>query len=524
MDWWPHQNAIKEQNRQLALSGAKKWVVVSQCGTGKTAMMMRDIKDAVRKGLKVAIYSCRIQNTHQLIDTFEKTNIRYGVMASAFRGRNDIHAPVQICQVQTCFRRKHIFAKADLVFIDEVHQQMNESAMWCWERHESAGARWIVGWTATPVGYKRNGFFETCTTPPKHQELLDCKAHLPCKVYAPDLPLSVIKGTLRVQSNGETSAKQDLEINNPNKLQSRIYNFMDRLNPDRLPTVGFGPDVASCRAYVNMGLKHGIRCASMDADRIAVAEKQPSGKYEIRHYDSNLANRSRVIAGSESGEFTVLWNRFILREAVDMPWLAHCIVATSMSGIATYLQSVGRVLRYFPAYEHCTIQDHGGNVYLHGYPNEDRDWAEYEQSQTRKKKSQEDGEEKQEPTETRCCMKCHLSSPRVAGQHNCPQCGTPFDRPVWHARNEEGELVFVEASKAKRKTKKDFEHYYRQKINAAHHSGATVRWAYTQAKRMAKNAGVRTKKPRDIQGMYVPAEGSPEWNQSVNHVFKGRKR
>lgn len=529
MEWWPHQDAIKLQNRELAKSGASKWFCVSQCGTGKTAMMLRDIKDAVRKGMKVAIYSCRIQNTNQLIETLEKTNIRYGVMASAFRGRTDIHAPVQICQVQTCHRRKRIFTKADLVFIDEAHQQMSESAMWCWNRHIQCGARWIVGWTATPVGWKRGGFFEHCTTPPKHSDLLACNAHLPCRVFAPDLPLDVIKGTLRVQSNGEISSPHDVDINNPNILQTRIYELMDRYNPERLPTVAFGPDVASCREYVSMGMRRGIACASIDADRVVLCEKTPSGSYQIHHYESNLANRRRVIEGSRTGEFTVVWNRFVLREAVDMPWLKHCIVATTMAGIATYLQSVGRVLRYFPEYDECTIQDHGGNVYLHGYPNEDRDWSEYAESQRRKKSDSEsgDGENNQSPEEgeTRFCKHCHQASPKVRGQYNCPGCGEAYPtKPVFQARNKQGELVYVSPGETKKKKRKDFEHYYRAKVNAAHHSGQTVRWAYEQAKRMARVDGVKAKKPAEITGIYAPPEGSREWAQSVNHVFRGKRR
>jgi superfamily II DNA or RNA helicase len=525
--YWPHQDAIKAENRRIASqTQIKKWVVPAPCGAGKTAMMIRDITDAVRKGFKVALYSCRIQNTAQMIAALEKTEIRYGVMASAFRGRRDIHAPVQICQVQTCFRRKKIFEQADLVFVDECHQQMSDSALWCLRSHEASGARFIVGWSATPVGWKR--FYDHCCDPPTHQSLLDCKSHLACNVFAPDLPESVIRGRLRVQKNGEISSQQDARINNANVLQTRVYSFLDRFNPDRLPSVGFGPDVETCRNYVQMGLDKGIRCASIDADRVVLCERTESGEYQIKHYDSNLANRERVLRGSERGEFVVVWNRFILREAVDMVWLKHCIVATTMCGISTYLQSVGRVLRYFPDYDEVTVQDHGGNVWMHGYPNQDHDWLAYGDGPKPKKKSKPndgdgDGDGDGDLPETRTCMKCFHASNRIKGIHNCPNCGEPFSKPVWQARNEQGDLFYVEPDKAK-KSKASFEKIYRSKIYAAINTGASVRWAWAQAQRTARMKGVKVIKPHQVQGIYVPSEGSREWNQSVSHVFKNRKK
>jgi superfamily II DNA or RNA helicase len=201
--YWPHQDRLHEGCLDAYGKKIKKVIVPAACGGGKTAMMMRVIEGAVEKGFRVAVYSCRIQNTGQLIEQIEKRGIWYGVIAAAFKGRKDIKAPVQICQMQTVFARKKVFAEADIVLVDEAHQQMSDSALWVLNEHEKKGCLFFIGYTATPVGWKQ--WYEHLIEPPTYKELLECKAHLPCKVFAPETPEAVLGGRLKIQSNGEIS-------------------------------------------------------------------------------------------------------------------------------------------------------------------------------------------------------------------------------------------------------------------------------------------------------------------------------
>jgi len=523
--FWPHQDRIHVDCRNL-YKRCNRIVVPAPCGAGKTAMMMRVIEDALAKGRRVVVYSCRIQNTKQLIEQIENRGIWYGVIAAAFRGRGDYKAPVQICQIQTVFARKKVFKQADIVIVDEAHQQMSDSALWVLNEHEKHGAVLTIGYTATPVGWKR--WYKDIVDPPTFQELLDCKAHLPCKVFAPEIPEAVLGGRLKIQSNGEISSTDDKAINEAKMIEARVYEDLLTFNPQVLPTIGFGPDVDTCREYVSMGLRRGIRCASIDAERVVLCEKQSSGSYEVKHYESNLATRERAIKGTESGEFSVIWNRFVLREAVDMPFLKHCIVTTTMAGLATYLQSVGRVLRYFKDYHECTVQDHSGSVYLHGYPNFDgRDWrsAELADPDSVKKKQQNNESESQaeeQESELRLCVACKALSPREKGVISCPTCGTPFGKPVFFARSSTGELKYKTPAQCSPKRKprlNSFDKYLKDKLWAAKKTGMTVQWAYAQAKRAAQQGGVKEYTPVDV---YLPAKGSSEWKHSARHVYRGR--
>lgn len=527
MIYWPHQDRLHEGCQNAYGKKIKKVIVPAPCGAGKTAMQMRIIENAVDKGYRVAVYSCRIQNTGQLIEQIEKRGIWYGVIAAAFRGRRDIKAPVQVCQMQTVFSRKKVFAEADIVLVDEAHQQMSESCLWVLNEHEKKGCKFFIGYTATPVGWKK--WYEHLLDAPTYKELLDCKAHLPCRVFAPEIPEAVLGGKLKIQSNGEISSNDDRTLNQAKMLEERVYQDLSIFNPSKLPTIGFGPDVDTCREYVSMGLRRGIPCASIDAERVVLCEKQPSGNYEIKHYESTLAMRERAIRGTETGEFTVIWNRFVLREAVDMPFLKHCIITTTMAGLATYLQSVGRVLRYFKGYHECTVQDHSGSVYLHGYPNmEGRNWhlpelADPESAKSKDKKNKESDQETPVDEENvRLCIACKAVSEYSRSITTCPVCGTPFGKPVWFSRSTTGELKYKSPSECKPERKarpNNFDKYLKDKLWAAKKTGQTVQWAYAQAKRAAKAGGVREMKPADV---YLPMDGSSEWKKAAKHVYKGK--
>ena len=94
----------------------------------------------------------------------------------------------------------------------------------------------------------------------------------------------------------------------------------------------------------------------------------------VTPYASTKENRKLLLEKSKSGEIKILCNRFVLREAIDMPWLYHAIFATVMGSTTTALQSVGRLQRFFPGYAVKILQDHGGFAWRHGSPNSDRYW------------------------------------------------------------------------------------------------------------------------------------------------------
>jgi len=117
--------------------------------------------------------------------------------------------------------------------------------------------------------------------------------------------------------------------------------------------------------FAEQFVSKGITAAHIDAEQIWI-----NGHV----YESTRETRDDVLEASKEGRIVVLCNRFVLREGIDAPWLAHGIFATVFGPLQSYLQSGGRLLRASPGLESVTLQDHGGNWHRHGSLNADREW------------------------------------------------------------------------------------------------------------------------------------------------------
>ena len=518
MKAWSHQDRIHRDCQSLAKSKCGRWVVNSPCGSGKTFMMIRIITGLIANGKKVAIYSCRIQNTFQIMQSLDKSGINYGVIAASFPGSKDPFAPVQVCSLQTVASRSGAVPDADYVIVDEAHQQTSNQAKEIFGSHKRNGAT-IIGYTATPVGC--GDMYDDIIAPPTFEELLACNAHLPARVFVPESPACVVnndKNVLKVQGNGEISAKIDAAINAVNSIYGNVYHEWKRLNPDALPAVLFAPDVQSATGYVHKFRQKGVRCASIDGERVTMCKADFSGVLE---YDSSVDARQEVIEGSKDGTYKIVSNRFVLRESVDMPWLYHCIVCSTMTGLSTYLQSVGRVLRYFPDYSHVVIQDHSGSTDLHGFPFENREWELEDTNRSMAKKLRQKRQQASGTgDEPIICPKCGAA--RSGGQ-KCWACGHIHSRSVRMVRELDGTLTERKVGRiTKQKKKKEFGDILRSMLWRFKKSGAgtgTVRQAYALAERQARQNGVDPHRPHSVQ---LPRDKS-DWARSVKDYYGDKK-
>jgi len=115
----------------------------------------------------------------------------------------------------------------------------------------------------------------------------------------------------------------------------------------------------------------------------------------------------------------IVCNRFVMREGVDWPHLAHCIFACTFGGICGYVQAGGRGLRNHPSLESITVQDHGGNYWRHGSLNQDREW-ELDDTERSVAALATQAKADTEAGEPIVCPKC--AKVRAAGV-GCPECG-----------------------------------------------------------------------------------------------------
>lgn len=403
---WPHQLRIREQVHQNIAAGCKAQVVSSATGTGKSLVMFDLIRDWLQEGHQVALYTHRKLLREQLAKQLQQHGIRYGNVAAGEPG--DHEAPVQLCMIQTAHRswiKSGWLPEATRTLVDEAHlMATGETLRYLRKRLERPGEA-LVGVTATPVSLGH--LYQDLVRGANVSEGIDCGALLPAKAFAPDEP-DVKAFVKRVNVDDQRiDPKQSLRY--VQQVVGRIVKVYQELNPFRLPTIVFAPCVKSSIWLSRQFCCYGIRAGHIDG--------QETFYDGVRHVSENA--RQDLLQRFREGECEVICNRFVLREGIDLPEIGHLILACVMGSVQTYVQSVGRALRnHFSLPGFVTVQDHGGNFYRFGLPDEDREWDLSRGAAEQQFVRQEQMRTGQAP-EPIVCPRCfHI---RQVGSE-CPQC------------------------------------------------------------------------------------------------------
>jgi superfamily II DNA or RNA helicase len=427
MELWPHQESGLAEVERLVAAGHRQIVVTSPCGGGKTVMMATLIE---RLACPTILYTNRKMLREQTSEVMERFGIRHGVRAAG--AEPALLRDVQVSSIMTEQSRVYKKGKwklheAQLVLVDEVHNQKGGIAQKILSQHLADGAI-CLGFTATPLDLDQ--FWQDLVVAGTNSELRDCGAHVICRTFAPDQP---DEQKLKLVKVGEdlTDAENVKAIMRPG-IEGRVYENWKTLNPDGKPTILFGPDVAGSLWFAEkLHEKYGLSTAHIDGERIWINGEMHSSNQEMR---DELANLSRA------GDLHIVCNRFVMREGIDWPWLAHCIMATVFGSLTSYLQSGGRFLRAYPGLDEVCLQDHGGNFHRHGSLNEDRDWflgltnsiaVGLRRERLRDRKL----------TEPITCPKCKLV--RSGGQR-CPRCGEEATKRSRVVVQHDGTLIQVD--------------------------------------------------------------------------------
>lgn len=433
MNLWPHQIRGIEQTQTAIESGERAVCLTSPTGGGKSVMICRLLEWAQERGMPSVLYTNRKLLTEQMIGTLTNHGIPFGVRAAGFSEYENLDAPIQISSLQTEDARvfksqKWMIHKSGLVIVDEAHLQKGPTAQQVFDLHAGHDAA-RIGVTATPVGISKL-YADRLIVAGTTSELRACGALVPANVYAPTE--FDMKGLKPKQKTGEYSI-QDIRkhIWTPT-IFGNVYEHWKRLNPDARPTILFAPGVPESIWFAQQFCNEGVTAASIDGESVYV---------DGQTIDSDREARQDVLHRFRTGNIKVLCNRFVLREGIDIPEIYHCILATPIGSLVSYIQIVGRVLRAHPSTPEVLIQDHGGSWHRHGSPNADRDWASvFEVPENRiTEKRESELREKKEP-EPICCPKC--GAIRKAGIQ-CHQCGYSHNKRTRMVIQQNGRLKEV---------------------------------------------------------------------------------
>lgn len=395
---WPHQQQGVHDVLAAVAGGARRICLTSPTGGGKTRIAIRLVEHYLAQERKAAIFTNRRLLLEQTASVFTDHWIPFGVRAA---GHPKTHQALQIVSTQTVASRGHeILPDADLVIVDEAHLHNNPTMRAVFEHYLGRDAA-IVGITATPIDL--GGVYSTIVTAGTKTQLRQYTppALLPCKHYGPDEPdLKAYRAELQNGENLSEKKAANAMGGTSAKLFARVGEWYHKLNPDRKPTLLFAAGVKESAWFAQEFTKRGIAAAHVDGGEVWV-----DGEFHA----TNPEIREQVLNASRTGDIKVICNRYVLREGIDCPWLAHGVFATVFGSLKTYLQSGGRLLRAFPGLDSVTLQDHGGNWHRHGSLNQDMIWDLEFTSQNLAGWREDELREKRTPEPFRCpqCSQIH---------------------------------------------------------------------------------------------------------------------
>ena len=349
-DLWPHQLSGCADVAKAIAEGKRRIVFTSPTGGGKTKCMTSWLEWASSQLWNSALYSNRRLLFNQTGIVLAKDGIEYGMRAAG-------HKPALLKSVQLIMtpsefsavykQKRRNLHPAPLVLVDEIHMQNGGMMKQILGDHYASGSA-IVAITATPIDLE--GEWDALIVAGKNSDLRKCGALVPAYTYCPDEP--DLKHIKNYRIGEDLTDKENKKAMMRPGVFGRVLEHWKHLNPERKPTILFAPDVAGSIYFAEQFHKEGIRSAHIDAKQIWFA-----GEF----YPSDDEHREWILKMTETGEVEVLTNRFLLREAINLPHIAVGVLATVFGGLKTYLQSVGRILRAAPGLDSVTIIDHGGN-------------------------------------------------------------------------------------------------------------------------------------------------------------------
>lgn len=394
--------------REAYRRGYKRPLLVSPVASGKTVMFAHITEGAAKRGNRVMILVHRKELLEQCSRALLELGVAHGIIAPKYSQTID---HVQVASVGTVIRRLNRIIPPDIIIIDEAHHVAARS----WEiivNHFPMAK--LLGVTATPCRLDGKGlanYYDVMVKGPSVQELIAQGFLSQPVVYAPksEVDLSGLKTRYGDWEKGAIDALMDTP-----KITGDAVAHYKKICPG-VPAIAFCCSIKHAEHTAEKFREAGILSRSVDGTM-------------------NTRDREACINGLANGDIHVLTSCEIVSEGTDIPVVGAAILLRPTQSLALYIQQVGRAMRIYPGKKNTYVLDHVGNVYRHGFPDDDREWV----LTTKKIKNGNDGE----VVNYKQCHVCYAIVPPAT--KICPQCGSEI--PVLGGRDVEevdGELYRI---------------------------------------------------------------------------------
>ena len=401
MELRPYQERLANDIRCAFVSGAKRPLVVSPTGSGKTVLFSYITSRILQRGSRVVIVAHRREILDQISATLSRVSVPHGFIQA---DKPMSKQPAMVASIQTLRRRLDQIEQPDLVIIDEAHHSISKS-------YVNMFAHWpdalFIGVTATPERLDGRGLgimFDRMVIGPTVQWLID-NGFLARPVYYAPRDAVDLSGISKVA--GDYNLGEAAEVIDTPKITGDAVTHYRRFCPNQR-AVAFCISVAHSQHVAAQFEAAGIPAASIDGQL-------------------DQETRKKRVEDLTAGRILVLTSCELISEGFDLPTVNAAILLRPTMSLSMHLQQLGRALRPYPGKTRAVILDHVGNCLRHGLAEQDRKW-DLKGRVKRNKNSK--------PVETKQCSKCFAIFAGTA----CPQCGSAREIAPREIEEVDGEL------------------------------------------------------------------------------------
>lgn len=346
----PYQHTLIAQARAAIQGGARRVLLQSATGSGKTITVAQMLASAAARGKRAWFCVHRKELLDQSVQTFiEAADIHTGIIAAGYP--SSPLAPVHVCSVPSLLRRSVCLSQPDLIVWDECHHIASKT--WSDIAQQFPQALHI-GLTATPQRLDGQGLgahFDTLILGPSTADLTAQGYLSPYRFYAPG---SVdVSGVHRVAGD---------------------YNKREVASTMQASTV-VGDAVSAYLAHADGG-RALVFAWSVEASK-GIADSFRLMNVEAEHVDGDTPKfvRADTLRRFRDGHVRVLCSVDLFSEGLDVPAVDAVFLLRPTDSLGLYLQQVGRGLRPSLGKPFVRLFDHVGNWARHGLPDDPRRWS-----------------------------------------------------------------------------------------------------------------------------------------------------
>jgi len=333
------QSVALQQLKNLRETGAKKGLIISATGTGKTYLSAFDVRNFAPKKMLFVVHREQIlkkamQDYRTILGGNEDD---YGILSG---NSKDVNAKYLFATIQTISRDSYLneFTKDefDYVLIDEVHKAGADSYLKVMNYFEP---EFLLGMTATPERTDGFNIYELFDYNIAYEIRL--QAALEEDMLCPFHYFGVTDYEIEGELIDETTELKNLVS------EERVKHIIDKIN-----------------YYGHSGdrVKGLIFCSKKEeTHNLSVALNAARLKTTALTGDNTQEEREEAIRKLENGELQYILTVDIFNEDIDIPFLNQIVMLRQTQSSIIFIQQLGRGLRKHNSKDYVTIIDFIGN-------------------------------------------------------------------------------------------------------------------------------------------------------------------